>query len=596
MLLIGVGYTKDMQKSNRSLWFLVLAFFAAPLFSLPPTESAHGVIVKFRNASKTTYRSRDQLHSNMGTELVYRPKRSPYDFVLPKSEEQRHDLAALAKLCESYQSASGVVSCEINFDLFSRSPATQCNLAPSNTQVKEGELSPFWAQEATGLDLVAFPRNAVRMGVGVTMGFVDQGFLKPAGKQIQPVVLSPKASNHGALVQGLVTAPLPFSVQAPVVVTHQFEVRQTVDFLKVLDTLEESKQAPAILQIAVDLGNQSEVAREVFTRLSKRSILIAAASARWPGPPDANEKLFPGILVGSLSPEGFPSYWSHYDQALAVSAPSDRSLLSTLDGANPTLFGGTSGASAMVASVVAAAKSLVPDLEMEEVRSILNNTSLPTPASQKGFKGYASLNAVKLLAVADRIRAEGLSGAKRQKALASGGRLYRFEKEAEIALEDSLSALRNPSLSCEARQKAFGQLRRAFFLNPGQNTLAALTGVLSDSGLKANARFYQSMDPSQLTALLTSEIESTGSEKRANAARMAALQGAESLDLLVKFAESTSREPASETPETKSDTEQVLGSLLPTLGAEKATALIQKLRASRNQSVKKLGNSFSIPN
>jgi hypothetical protein len=584
-----------MRKPTRSLLSLLLALMAGPLFSLPPTESAHGVIVKFRNAAKSTYRSRDQLHAGMGTDLVYRPKRSPYDFVLPKSEELRHNLAALAKLCENYQSTTGVLSCEINFDLFSRGAAPQCNLA--SNPAKDGQPSPFWAQEATGLDLVAFPRNAVRMGVGVTLGIVDQGFGKAVGKRISSIVPSPASENtHGALVMGLLNAPLPFSVQAPVVITHQFEVRHTVDYLKLLDTIEDLKQAPAILQIAVDLGKQSEVSQEVFARLAKRSILIAAAEASWPEPLAPNEKRFPGILVGSLSPQGFPSLWSTFDQPITISAPSDRSLLSTLDGTAPKGFGGTSGASAIVASLVAAAKSLVPDLQREEVQAILDNTSLPTAASQKGYKGYASVNAVKFLAVADRIRAEGLSGSKRQRALLGGGRLYRFEKEAEKGMEESLLVLRNADASCDARQKAFNQLRRSFFLNPTPSAIAAFVGVLNNNGLKSNARFYQAMEPGNLPTLLTEDIESAESEVRANAAKMAALLGADSLDLLAKYAESISRAPASEGLEPKIGAERVLGSIVSKLDPERAKALVQKLKLSKSPSVKKLGETLSPSN
>src|SRR5690606_4230512 len=121
------------------------------------------------------------------TRLVYRPKRSTYDFVLPRSADRAHDFAALTKLCEKYQAASLVAECEISYDLLTRDKTPDgtamgdgaaCPLTPTHGAplLKDGTLSPFWAQEYIGSDLVAFPRNAARMGFAVQVAVIDQNF------------------------------------------------------------------------------------------------------------------------------------------------------------------------------------------------------------------------------------------------------------------------------------------------------------------------------------------------------------------------------------------------------------------------------------
>lgn len=600
-----------MNKTRRVMYWLAFAVFVPnPLFSLPPTENAHGVIVKFRNAAKTTYKMRDQLHAQLGTQLTYRPKKSPYDFVLPKDTEQQRDFAQLSKLCETYQSASVVAECEINYDLFARSanetdpvavaPAKppSCELTPTHgtTTLKDGSLSPYWAQELIGADLVAFPRNAVRMGVGVRIAVVDQGFGSHAGKIPLMQALVPNRNpmqNHGALSLGLLTGPTPFSLQAPLVLTHLFDVQSTVDFLRVLESLEEGKKPPTVLQISVDLGAGSKLVREALKRLSEKSLLVAAAGNDWPAQADRNEQEFPGILVGSISPEGYPSLFSSDAASLTISAPSDRYLQSSTDGKTAELFGGTSGATALVASTVAAAKSLVPDLTLKEIKEILKQTAFPVPASLGNRPGYASLNAVQFLAVVDRIRSWNLSGKIRDRSIETpGGKLYQFEKDAESELGRATTALSNKTASCEVRKLGYNQARRAFFLAPQGPARELLAGLMKEQGYTANARFAENLDTPTLKKNLAEDVISSDSHVRAGAARVAGALGAEGLEFIAKFAESNGRAPAAEGSGPALSTAAALKAIANQMDDAGRKALAEHLRASGKSEMEKLADQL----
>jgi hypothetical protein len=602
-----------MRNSLISLSVLSVFFISsAPVSALPPTESAHGILVKFRNASKSTFRSREQLHSQMKTRLAYRPKRSPYDFVVPSDENGQHDLAVLAQLCESYRTAPIVADCEINYDMFTRSEksaalasaqsdttAPDCAIVASNGAPleKEGTLSPFWAQDFAGLDLVAFPRNATRMGVGVRVALIDQDFgpLALPGKRSAPLksraALTPL---HGALTQGLITGPLPFTLQAPVEISHQFEVFNTVDYLKVFDTIEESARRPGVIAIGVGFANSSRAVNEILQKLSEKSILVAAAGNDWPSAHSESLPPFPGILVGSLSPEAYPSASLSEQPELTVSAGSDRFLQSTVDGKKPVPFGGSSGASAMVASAVAAAKSLVPDLQTNEVKWILEQVSLPTPASRNGEKGFSAFNAVKFLAVADRLRAEGLTGKQREKQLKlPNGRLYRFDKDAEMELARSLPVLENKKAPCDTRRTALNQLRRAYFLSQKPETLNALLTVYNTQGLKSNAHFLESQLPDRVLPLLLSDIESADLTVRTSAGRVAIRLGAQGLDVLMKLAESAGRAPASESENSASSSLDLLKTLASKLSEADRKLLQGHLRNHRSSEIKKLAEQIA---
>lgn len=601
-----------MKKTHLGLLASFVLFVPNSLFALPPTELAHGIIVKFRNASKSTYAKRDQLHKQLGMTLIYRPKRSPYDFVLPKETDQQRDFAQLTKVCETYQSASVVAECEINYDLLTRNKdgeapqeiapvADTCllNSTYENPLLKNGTLTPFWAQELSGADLAAFPKNAARMGVAVKVAVLDQGFGSQLGAFQKKIVSSvtPGASEgtHGALSLGLLTGPVPFTLQAPLEVTHLFEVRSTADYLKVLDTLEESKGAPSVIEIAVGLGHQSNAVKEVLARLAKRSVLVAAASNEWPADSDRNENGFPGILVGSLTPEGYPSAISVAGKPVTVSAPSDRFLQSTADGKKAENFGGTSAASAMVAGAVAGARALVPDLTTEEIKTLLTKTAIPTPGALTG--GSGALNTVAFLAVADRIRAQGLAGPQRTKAMAAerGMKLYSFEKEAEAEIGKAAPVITQAGATCDARKLAFAQVRRAFFLSPTGTAQSVLVDMYKAQGLNTNARFPESLDKTALLKNLAEDIASPDVATRVSAARAAGSLGSAGLELVLKYAESNVRAPAGDVGGVTISTGAALKGIARQMAPEDKKALGARLKTHSNDDLEKIGAEILAP-
>ncbi len=588
-----------------AVFFLVLS---VPAHSVSPTENAYGIIVKFRTSAKAGFSKRDQLHQSLNTSLVYRPKRSPYDFVMPKGSDLQRDYQKLVQLCAQYQSASNVAECEINYNLVARADEPKplntiasteaCGLTPSygTPLLRDGSLSPFWAQEAVGSDLAAFPKSASRMGFGTKVALVDRDYRTADSKKVvAPVVASaPGTEPHGALVLSLLTAATPYTLQAPIELTQLYEVHSTIDFQKVAESMEE-KAAPAVVQIGVGLGANSNSAQDALKRMAAKATLVAAAGNEWPSRLDRNDREFPGILVGSVTPEGYPSATSSAGTGVAVSAPSDRYLQSTLDGKTAKTFGGTSGAAAMVASAIAAAKLLVPSLSTSEIKTLLQKTAFLSPnglaANQEN--GSGSLNAVKFLAVADRIRAQGLEGKLRERALSAAPdtKLYRFEKESKAELERAAPVLANAAASCEQRKNAFNQTRRAFFLDPNGPAREKVVKMLHEQGLKTNARFIENLDRATLLVKLAEDVDSSDPLIRVSAARVAGYLGVDGLDLVMKFAESTVRSPAS--GEGVPSTGGSLKGISASMDAETQKILINRLQNHRNSDVKAFAEAIS---
>ncbi len=592
-------------------WAVVFCLAPAFASAFSPTENAHGVIVKFRSTQKNTFKTRDLLHKQLTTQLVYRPRRSPFDFVVPQSADEQRDFSALAKLCETYRTNAAVADCEISYDLFAHNQNTPtpapaglasgspaCVLTPSHNAplLMGGTLSAFWAQELTGADLVVFPRGTLRLGVQVRVGVIDQGYgaviptLK--NKVIPSVFSAPGSSNtHAALTLGLITGPAPYSVQPPIEVTHLFEVRNTADYLKVWETLETARHWPDVLQISVDLGGSSSLVREVLTNLSKKMILVAAADSNWPAPPEENELKFPGIVISSVSPQGYPSANADM-QDVSASVPSDLYIQSTVDGKKPSTFGSTSGASALAAGVIAAARSLVADLTADDIKLILKHTAL-------GAAGYrqqvGTLNAVRALATVDRIRSLNLISPAREKSLADPkSAIFQFEKEAATLAARAAEDLDNPKLGCADRTKAYERLRRAFFLNPLPTYRAAWIRSLNDQGLTSNARFLVNQDPAALLASITNDISSEDPRARQQAARASVYMGAKGWDLLVRYAEQSSRSPAStgQAAADLADTAAAVENLAGLLDEDSRKKLLFRLRNHDNPSVKKLSETL----
>jgi|GEM_PF-5099740 len=344
---------------------------------------------------------------------------------------------------------------------------------------KEGRLTPFWAQELIGADLVRseFELGKTEPALFFTLEPIDLNEIP--NEMLTDGLLDCKLERssdyrcrryqkfrqehagkceHGNAVAQLVAGPAAGAAA-------------NAKLAAVATTLDYSDEA--VLQDALAkgvrllCGSQKFSGPEHGATLGKfrqaGGILLQSAGNDFP---DLSYQEFPklGINVSSLSPFGLVSNFSSpiVSGVPGIAAPSDEFVLAGRADLYAK-FGGTSGAQPLVCGTVANLLSLLPGLTQDEVWKILKSTALPTVNSRdpSGKNGVGTVNAYRAFQVAKRLK-EGWPGNRLR--IETDDALYDFRREAVEKLRSARLALPSPD-HCKSAQ-GFRHLRSAFLLHP----------------------------------------------------------------------------------------------------------------------------------
>ena len=326
-----------------------------------------------------------------------------------------------------------------------------------------------------------------------------------------------RKARHGTAVARLLTGKSPFGVSAngeidflflrssgqPVVDKKTNKVTKNIEeeiyrLELIIDSL------PDIINISASFNSRGMVftspeIHEQYAKIAKKTLVVTSAGNGFPDPIDSSKrKLFDKIIiVCSLKPSGVISSFSPYSDKVTICAPSNSRVLQTTDREGVLAFGGTSGASPLVAGALADVLSFLPTLTASEARQLLQETAITSR------DGAATLNYYKLIRVALRLANIGWP---EHRELIFTDDLYDFVAESRLYL-----AIDNTS-----EEQAFANLRRAFFLQPDSSIARErLSAIYAQAGYQTQALYYgnDSVPPRDtrehdyLTALAEADIE-----------------------------------------------------------------------------------------
>ena len=279
----------------------------------------------------------------------------------------------------------------------------------------------------------------------------------------------------------------------------------------------QNNNCPSYINNSMSWGGSSitHIASSLSTLGS--TLVVAAGNGRFSVEPAQEEASLNKtiIVVASLAPDGSPSAFTNYGDAVTISAPSDTSLRSYDYEGNRTNFGFTSGAAPLVTGTLGGFTLLSRHhLSTRQADLLLRKTAVPLPnLPREHLMGAGMLNSYKIGMVALRIKeqCQRYSMESRRNRCLSGllenDETYqfnemstRFFEEAMKSFPECLPKEETQSVDNCEKTKAFNNLRRSALLNPTDPKIwKAMVCVkeksFEDKGIEEGGRidFYRSL-------------------------------------------------------------------------------------------------------
>lgn len=389
----------------------------------------------------------------------------------------------------------------------------------------QGTLSPFWAQEYVGVDLVEQSIQELEEKRGtpftpVKYALWDSDKMREAMpamsehliQQNYPFLPINKKLGfnqhfHGTAVASLVSGKHTGAARRAVLdwLVESVPYNNAFSFANSLVTLKERD-----IPIVSSSTNSDSPEPYEFRALNRHSIIVNSAGNDFPSLKTSETSKLPRIGVSNLNYTGFIEAGSQEEAVIA--APSGYSILTY--SAHPgdseagfITFGGTSGAQPLVAGALLNTLLVLKNRPtLDQAKQLLENTALPTiNALQTPIRnGRGTLNAYKLWRVAVRLDERGWNDLNEEKRsrLLNDKSLYDFENEAKSELESGMKALAIQPCN----RKAINMIRKALALSASERdengnlppTFAKSARLLQMEmervGLTSNAQFYGSFD------------------------------------------------------------------------------------------------------
>ncbi|AFY02452.1 S8/S53 family peptidase [Bdellovibrio bacteriovorus] len=362
----------------------------------------------------------------------------------------------------------------------------------------EGEkLTPYWAQEYIGADLVKQEMRQTPGLVKVPVSVYDSGFEKDHIKLTRDIEVDTASGGmgeigyggHGTSVASLLNWPGMVSASEVVDFVQLRRVSPDIFYYSVLQEIKSMPVRPWIISNSMG-WETSEVTRYAQQADQMGIIWVMASGNSHPLKIEDHERLAPVISVGSYSPRGLQTMYSQESDQLDILAPGD-DYQAAIDGMGArALFGATSGATPLVSATIANVKSLLPSLSRSDVEFLLKKTALRSfhslylPENKTGL-----LNAYKAWRVAQNLKAVCKDNHQCLQTEIRNSVHYRFARSALSAVTENL---------CQGRdvlsQQHMNELRRQYFLNPQHARYAQLLScAYRNEGYSVNADNYDSM-------------------------------------------------------------------------------------------------------
>ncbi|MBI3544343.1 MAG: S8/S53 family peptidase [Deltaproteobacteria bacterium] len=410
-----------------------------------------------------------------------------------------------------------------------------------------GNLTPYWAQEAVGGDLAAAfvaasqQASSVDVGVidgGVTLGSLPEERLGPTLKAClrDQALCELLPDQHGTAVSSIIVGQSPVGIasrailaQAASALNPREKPGESWAFEGALKRFLATAPLPPIVNMSMYASDSlyNGAFKSLTESLSGKTIVVRSAGNFFPKMPYRFTVQPPGLVVGSVAPNGLLSDMSQEAPFVTVTAPSNYEIrsyrpTSTFGGRELFAFRGTSGAAPVVTASLANVLSFLPELTLEQAKRLIERTSLKTIgyASNPGMNGAGVVNAYKLARVAERLRARGFDA--RRESMLTDDATYAFTDEV-ASLRAEAAAL---GAGCDADRRRLALLRAALFLAPNEEGVRHDVGLIYRSlGFDAQADFFDASSIASVLADMKTDYDRVLLAIRARVALDGALVG-----------------------------------------------------------------------
>lgn len=354
-----------------------------------------------------------------------------------------------------------------------------------------GKLTPFWAQEYIGADLMKEDMRKRHDLAIVPFSIFDAGFEKRYVNLKNDIEVDrafsgsrPMQGDHGTSVAALINGAGMMSVSENIEYVQLRRVSPSIFYSYAVREVKEMTNRPWV--ISNSMGWTSPEVLPLAQEANALGVIwVMAAGNDHPKKIVEHERLAPVVSVGSYSPRGLQTLTSQSSDQLDILAPADQFQASINGAGEQELFGETSGATPLVSGTIANMKAVLPRLTRYQVEYVLKKTAfhsfhrLYTKDNQTGL-----LNSYKAYKVIERLkeRCEGKGDCVDQEILKSD--LYEFKTD----LTDRMKAL------CETKEvlseNEMKELRRSHLLGQGTETARVLGCAYRNEGYNINADYY----------------------------------------------------------------------------------------------------------
>ncbi len=354
--------------------------------------------------------------------------------------------------------------------------------------------SKFWGQEYTGSDLI---RSELKIDQShfelstPSLAIFDTGFERehiPLTREIDvPPYLNGRrrmTAHHGTMVANLIGGPYPYGASenydliylgAVAVPMYAYHIRQ----------FEKQGQFPKVISNSVG-WSKSDTAKLTELTDSNGTLWFLAAGNDHPNPVAPNELNSKALLIGALAPNGLQSLTSQTNDLVLTLSPGNEELASINGKGEDSLFGGTSGATPLVAANALSVAAFLPNISSEDYRTLIKNTSWPSVENLLGNPlAPGILNGYRAYRVARNIfNSCGSEDNHCHRELLHSSNTYLLEQGAVISCEEFKRS------TCSEQTKLLTKMRREALLGNKHQALE-LSCAYQALGLTDNAKFFR---------------------------------------------------------------------------------------------------------
>ena len=278
---------------------------------------------------------------------------------------------------------------------------------PAPVKILGKRLTPLWAQEYIGADLIK-EELATLDTQKIDVAIFDLGFEEEHINLTEEIEVPEQLNGHRKVTAHHGTAVVnifngPFGITEQMNLMSLVRVYYESSYRSFWNKYLEQERIPKVVSNSV--GWRSDEVPEVVEKAYRRGTLWFLASGNdHPQEVRKRERESKAILIGSFAPSGLTTMDTQLHESLLALAPANEEL-AAIDGNGETFFfGATSGATPMVAATVVNIASILPTLTREQLFKIVKKTNFPSAENKLGqtempglFNGYKAFKVARRL-------------------------------------------------------------------------------------------------------------------------------------------------------------------------------------------------------